>query len=59
MPRYLIEGIATPEVYASLIKAPVDRGDNARGLISLGYKDDDIRKIMGGNMMRLVKEVIG
>jgi len=30
-----------------------------RGLISLGYKDDDIRKIMGGNMMRLVKEVIG
>jgi len=33
MPRFMLEGIATPEVYASLIKTPVDRGDNARGLI--------------------------
>ncbi len=30
-----------------------------RGLVAKGYKDDDIRKIMGGNMMRLIKEVIG
>lgn len=33
MPRFMLEGIATPEVFASLIKAPADRGDNARGLI--------------------------
>ncbi len=29
------------------------------GLISLGYSDEDITKIMGGNFIRLVKEVIG
>ena len=33
MPRYLLEGTATPEVYASLIQKPEDRADNARGLI--------------------------
>lgn len=30
-----------------------------RGMIGLGYSDDKIRKIMGGNHMRLIKEVIG
>jgi microsomal dipeptidase-like Zn-dependent dipeptidase len=30
-----------------------------RGLVAKGYSDDDIRKVMGGNDMRLVKEVIG
>ncbi len=29
------------------------------GLISLGYSDEDITKIMGENFIRLVKEVIG
>ncbi len=30
-----------------------------RGMVALGYSDEKITKIMGGNHMRLVKEVIG
>lgn len=30
-----------------------------RGLVAKGYSDNNIRKIMGDNMVRLVKEVIG
>lgn len=30
-----------------------------RGLIALGYNDEDIAKIMGGNFLRIVEEVIG
>lgn len=33
--RYMLEGIATPGVFASLIAAPQDRGPNAAGLIKL------------------------
>lgn len=33
MHRYMLEGIATPEVFASLIASPADRGANAKGLI--------------------------
>jgi len=31
--RYMLEGIATPEVFSALIKSPEDRSDNARGLM--------------------------
>lgn len=31
--RYLLEGTATPEVFAALIANPEDRADNARGLM--------------------------
>ena len=30
-----------------------------RGLVSRGYSDEDIAKIMGGNWMRLIKDTIG
>jgi membrane dipeptidase len=30
-----------------------------RGLVSRGYSDEDIEKILGGNNMRLIKEVLG
>jgi len=30
-----------------------------RGLVSRGYSDSDIEKILGGNYMRVLKEVIG
>ena len=30
-----------------------------RGMIAMGWSDDRIRKVMGGNHMRLIKEVIG
>jgi len=30
-----------------------------RGLVAKGYSDEDIRKVMGGNHIRLVREVIG
>ena len=33
--RYMLEGVATPEVFASLIKTPADRGDNAKSLVDL------------------------
>lgn len=31
--RYMLEGIATPAVFAGLIKQPEDRSENARGLM--------------------------
>jgi membrane dipeptidase len=31
----------------------------ARGLISRGYKDDEIKGILGGNFLRIFKEVVG
>ena len=30
-----------------------------RGMVSMGYSDERIMKVMGGNHMRLIKEVIG
>ena len=30
-----------------------------RALVARGYKDDDIRKIMGGNWIRLIRDTIG
>ena len=32
--RYMLEGIATPAVFASIISAPQDRGPNAAGLVN-------------------------
>ena len=32
--RYMLEGVATPEVFAGLIKQPEDRSENARGLMA-------------------------
>jgi membrane dipeptidase len=29
------------------------------GLVQLGYQDDDIRKIIGGNMLRVCRETLG
>ena len=30
-----------------------------RGLVARGYRDEDIRKIMGGNFIRLIRETVG
>jgi membrane dipeptidase len=30
-----------------------------RGLVARGYSDEDILKIMGGNWLRVFKEVVG
>jgi membrane dipeptidase len=29
------------------------------GLVQRGYKDDDIRKIIGGNVLRVARAVLG
>ena len=30
-----------------------------RGMVGMGYSDERIMKVMGGNHMRLIKEVFG
>ena len=50
---FLTEGIkATPEWQASV-------ADSTVGLVQRGYADDDIRKILGGNILRVAREVLG
>lgn len=44
-----------PEGIETITKLP----NITRGLISRGYSDSDIEKILGGNYMRVLKEVIG
>ena len=44
-----LDGMQNPSGYPNL----------TRGLVGLGYSDDDIAKIMGGNFLRVVEEVVG
>lgn len=34
-------------------------GNVTRGLVARGYPDEDIRKLMGGNWLRLLEDTIG
>jgi membrane dipeptidase len=44
-----MEGIESPEEWPNIV----------RGLISRGYSDEDVAKIVGGNAMRITEQVIG
>ena len=44
-----MEGIESPEEWPNIV----------RGLVSRGYSDEDVAKIVGGNAMRITEQVIG
>jgi membrane dipeptidase len=41
------------------IESPEEWPNITRGLVSRGYSDEDIRKIIGGNALRVIREVVG
>ena len=41
------------------IESPEEWPNITRGLVSRGYSDDEIRKILGGNALRIIQEVVG
>lgn len=41
------------------IESPLEWRNIIRGLISRGYTDEEIEKIVGGNALRIIKEVVG
>jgi len=41
------------------IESPEEWPNITRGLVSRGYSDEDIRKIIGGNALRVIQQVVG
>jgi membrane dipeptidase len=41
------------------IESPIEWKNIIRGLVARGYKDEEIAKIVGGNALRVIEEVIG
>jgi membrane dipeptidase len=54
---YIGQGLEAPYMYG--IESPEEWPNITRGLVSRGYSDDDIEKILGGNALRLIEEVVG
>jgi len=54
---YIGQGLEAPYMYG--IESPEEWPNITRGLVARGYSDDDITKILGGNALRLIKEVVG
>jgi membrane dipeptidase len=51
------QGLNAP--YMAGIESPEEWPNITRGLVSRGYSDQEIEKILGGNAMNLMKKVIG
>jgi membrane dipeptidase len=49
--------LEAPYMYG--IESPEEWPNITRGLVSRGYSDQDIEKILGGNALRVIKEVVG
>jgi len=54
---YIGQGLDAPYMYG--IESPEEWPNITRGLVSRGYSDEEIKKILGGNALRLIKEVVG
>jgi membrane dipeptidase len=54
---YIGQGLDAPYMYG--IESPEEWPNITRGLVSRGYSDEEIKKILGGNAFRLIKEVVG
>lgn len=50
---------AFPAPYMKGIENPADFINVTRGLVKRGYSENDIKKIVGGNVMRIFEEVVG
>jgi membrane dipeptidase len=48
-----------PADYVKGIENPSEISNIARGLIKRGYRNDEILKLIGGNVMRVFEEVVG
>jgi len=48
-----------PAPYLSGLESPADGKNIIRGLIARGYSDEQIRKIAGGNVLDLLRRVVG
>jgi membrane dipeptidase len=54
---YIGQGLDAPYMYG--IESPEEWPNITRGLVSRGYTDEEIKKILGGNALRVIKEVVG
>jgi membrane dipeptidase len=54
---YIGQGLDAPYMYG--IESPEEWPNITRGLVSRGYSDEEIRKILGGNALGVIEEVVG
>lgn len=54
---YIGQELNAPYMYG--IESPEEWPNITRGLVSRGYSDDEIKKIIGGNALRVIREVVG
>jgi membrane dipeptidase len=54
---YYGQELNAPYMYG--IESPEEWPNITRGLVSRGYSDEEIRKILGGNALRIIQEVVG
>jgi membrane dipeptidase len=54
---YYGQELNAPYMYG--IESPEEWPNITRGLVSRGYSDEEIKKIIGGNALRIIAEVIG
>ncbi len=52
-------GIVLAADYMWGIESPLEWRNIVRGLVARGYSDEEIAKIVGGNALRIIEEVIG
>jgi len=52
-------GIVLAADYMFGIESPLEWRNIVRGLVSRGYSDEEIAKIVGGNALRIIEEVVG
>lgn len=54
---YIGQELNAPYMYG--IESPEEWPNITRGLVSRGYSDADIKKIIGGNALRVIQDVVG
>ena len=54
---FIKQGLEAPYMYG--IESPEEWPNITRGLVSRGHSDEEIKKILGGNALRVIKEVVG
>jgi membrane dipeptidase len=54
---YIGQGLEAPYMYG--IESPEEWPNITRGLVARGYSDEEIKKLLGQNALRIIKEVVG
>ena len=55
--EYIGQELNAPYMYG--IESPEEWPNITRGLVARGYSDDEIEKIIGGNALRVIQQVVG